>query len=222
MSLDVQDLRFAHPGSRRGLHLPEFSLAQGETLAVVGPSGSGKTTFLNLLAALIRPDSGTIRINDIAVEALGARQAQAYRSQSVGYIFQDFGLLDYLDARDNILHPFRIARGRRVSPEVRRTVASLATELGIAEQLRQRPAQLSQGERQRVAICRAVATDPTVLLADEPTGNLDPETAEQIMEVLFAARARLGATLVMVTHDHALLDRFDRVLDFRDLWGDWA
>ena len=222
MSLAIRDLRYAYPGSPRGIQLPAFSLARGETLAVVGPSGSGKTTFLNLLAGLIRPDSGTIRVNDLAIDALGTRQAQAYRASSVGYIFQDFGLLDYLDARDNILHPFRIARGRRVTPEIRRNVTSLAADLGLADRLGHRPAQLSHGEKQRVAICRAVITDPDVLLADEPTGNLDPETAAQIMDHLLAARTRLGATLVMVTHDHSLLNRFDRVLDFRELWGDLA
>lgn len=222
MSLAIRELRYAHPGSRRGIHLPELALAEGETLAVVGPSGSGKTTFLNLLAALIRPDTGTIRVNDMAVETLGSRQAQAYRAQWVGYVFQDFGLLDYLDARDNILHPFRIARGRQITPEIRGRVAALAEALGIGDRLNHHPARLSHGEKQRVAICRAVVTHPKVLLADEPTGNLDPEIAAQIMDLLLAARARLGATLVMVTHDHGLLDRFDRVLDFRDLWGELA
>ena len=222
MSLEIHDLRYAHPGSKRGIHLSEFALAQGETLAVVGPSGTGKTTFLNLLAALVRPDSGKIRVNDFAVENLGNLQAQAYRARSVGYIFQDFGLLEYLDARDNILHPFRIARGRRITPEIRRTVDARAMELGLTDRLNHHPAQLSHGERQRVAICRAILTEPEVILADEPTGNLDPETAAQIMDHLLAVRARLGATFIMVTHDHGLLDRFDRVLDFRHLWGDLA
>ncbi len=219
MSIEIRDLAYAPPNSAAGLHLPELTLADGEALAVIGPSGSGKTTFLNLLSGLLRPDSGTVRANGTPVEGMSRRAAQTFRARSVGYIFQDFGLLEYLNARDNILHPFRIVPGRRVTQEARSRVEALAETLGIANRLTHRPAQLSHGEKQRVAICRAVVTDPALLLADEPTGNLDPETAERIMDHLFAERARLGATLVMVTHDHGLLGRFDHVIDFREMWG---
>ncbi len=219
MSIEIRGLGFTHPNNAAGLHLPELTIEEGQTLAVIGPSGSGKTTFLNLLSGLLRPDRGTVRVNGIAVEGLSRRAAQAFRARSVGYIFQDFGLLDYLSAGDNILHPFRIAPGRRVTPEARARAEALAETLGITSRLSHRPAQLSHGEKQRVAICRAVVTDPAVLLADEPTGNLDPETAGRIMDHLFAERERLGATLIMVTHDHGLLDRFDRVLDLREMWG---
>lgn len=219
MTLDVRGLKYAYPGSDRGIHLPELEVTEGQTLAVIGPSGCGKTTFLNLLSALIRPDAGTIRVGGAKVHALSARQGQAYRAGSVGYIFQDFGLLDYLNALDNILHPFRIARGRRITPAARDRAAALARDLGIADRLSHRPAKLSHGERQRVAICRAFVTEPSVLLADEPTGNLDPDTARRIMDHLLESQRRLGATLVMVTHDHSLLDRFDRVLDFGNCWG---
>ena len=219
MTLDVSNMRFAYPGGDRGIHLAHLHVAEGKTLAVIGPSGCGKTTFLNLLSALIRPDTGTIRIGATEVHALSERQGQAYRAESVGYIFQDFGLLDYLNARDNILHPFRIARGRHISSAARDRVEALARDLGIADRLSHRPVQLSHGERQRVAICRAFVTEPSVLLADEPTGNLDPDTAKRIMDHLLESQRRLGATLVMVTHDHSLLDRFDHVLDFRDCWG---
>ncbi|MDV7144291.1 ABC transporter ATP-binding protein [Tropicimonas sp. TH_r6] len=222
MTIEIQDLAYTHPGGTTGLHVPQLTVQAGETLAVIGPSGSGKTTFLNVLSGLLRPDNGSIRVNGIAVDALSRRAAQVYRADSVGYVFQDFGLLDYLTARDNILHPFRIARGRRVTPHARNRANELAKALGIADRLTHRPAQLSHGEKQRVAICRAVVTDPKVLLADEPTGNLDPDTAALIMDHLLTARDRLGATLVMVTHDHSLLDRFDRVLDFRDLWRSGA
>lgn len=222
MKVELHDLQFSHPGSRYGIHLPELSLATGQTLAVVGPSGCGKTTFLNLLSALLRPDAGHILVGDTRLDTLSRQQAQHYRAQTIGYIFQDFGLLDYLSARDNILHPFRIVPGRRITQELREEVDTLARDLGIFEQLSRRPARLSHGERQRVAICRAMVSRPALMLADEPTGNLDPDSASRVMEILFSARKRLEATLIMVTHDHGLLDRFDRVLDFREHWGEVA
>lgn len=212
--IEIRNLAFAHPGNASGICLQELDLADGQSLAVIGPSGSGKTTFLNLLSGLLRPDRGTICVNGAQVEQMSRRAAERYRARTVGYIFQDFGLLDYLNAGDNILHPFRIAPGRRVTTAARARAETLAVSLGIADRLAHFPSQLSHGERQRVAICRAVVTEPLLLLADEPTGNLDPETAEHIIRHLLAERLRLGASLVMVTHDHGLLDRFDQVLDF--------
>ena len=222
MKIELHDMQYSHPGSRHGIHLPELSLASGETLAVVGPSGCGKTTFLNLLSALLQPDAGKILVGDTRLDTLSRQQAQRYRAETIGYIFQDFGLLDYLSARDNILHPFRIVPGRRISQALHEEVDALAKDLGIFEQLPRRPARLSHGERQRVAICRAMVTRPVLMLADEPTGNLDPESAARVMDILFNARQRLDATLIMVTHDHGLLDRFDRVIDFREHWGEVA
>lgn len=219
MSIETRDVSFGYPGQRRALHLPDLDVPRGSSLAVIGPSGSGKTTFLNLLSALLLPTSGTIRVSGRALNALSERQAQQYRSDVVGYVFQDFGLLDHLNAWDNILHPFRICRGRRLDADARQKAESAARALGLTDHLLRRPEALSQGEKQRVAICRAVVTEPEVILADEPTGNLDPDTARRILDQLLEVQARLSSTLVLVTHDHSLAGRLDAVVDFRDCWG---
>jgi putative ABC transport system ATP-binding protein len=141
------------------------------------------------------------------------------RIQKIGLVFQQFELLDYLDVRDNILLANMI---NRALPPVRRmqaTAQHLAARLGLGERLRHRPDQLAQGERQRVAICRALLNEPDILIADEPTGNLDPETKVQIMDVIWRQVRERRCTFLMVTHDHALLEPFDRVLDFRQLAG---
>ncbi len=214
MTLEINDLQHRYPGAEAGVSIASLSIRRGSSLAIIGPSGCGKTTFLNLLSGLLSPDRGSIRIDGVDVSAMSARASRRWRAASVGHVFQDFGLLDYLSALDNILHPFRICPGRRVTREVREKAASLAESLGVAGHLDHRPAQLSHGERQRVAICRAVVTDPQIILADEPTGNLDPETAARVMAHLHQLRGRLGATLVAATHDHAMLKDFDQVLDF--------
>ena len=219
MSVGIRGLEFAHPQATHGLKLNDLHVPSGTSLAVIGPSGSGKTTFLNILSGLVRPSAGSVNVAGTEVDALSGAGAEAFRAKKIGYVFQDFGLLEYLSALDNILHPFRICRGRRLDGAARDAAVEIAASLGIADRLSRRPAQLSHGERQRVAICRAVVTEPAVILADEPTGNLDPDTATHILGQLMDTQRRLSSTLIVVTHDHGLLDRFDAVLDFRDCWG---
>jgi putative ABC transport system ATP-binding protein len=204
------------------LSVPELRVDAGETVAIVGPSGSGKSTLLNLIAGVLRPGAGQIAVGDAEVSALSDRHCRAFRAQSIGFVFQDFGLLDYLSARDNILHPYRICAPLSLTAEVRARVDALATRVGVSQYLHRRPEALSQGERQRVAICRALLPAPRVILADEATGNLDPDNKRAILDLLFEAVRTDGATLVAVTHDHELLPRFDRVIDFRDFTGDAA
>lgn len=212
--IKVTELMFRYPGSAFEVRIPDLTVATGERLALIGPSGCGKTTFLNLLSALIRPQQGRIEVDGTAVHDLTPAQVRAFRASTIGYVFQDFGLLDYLSARDNILHPYRITAGRKVDATVRQRAEDLAATLGVQDRLNSRPAQLSHGERQRVAICRAVLVGPSLILADEPTGNLDPEAKRRIMNVLLQTQETLGATLITVTHDHDLLPSFDRVVDF--------
>ena len=218
----IEQLKFAYPGGEFVLSLPELRVDAGETVAIVGPSGSGKSTLLNLIAGVLRPDAGRISVDETEVSALSDRRSRAFRARTIGFVFQDFGLLDYISARDNILHPYRICAPLRLTAEVRARVEELAARLGVSQHLNRRPEALSQGERQRIAICRALLPAPRVILADEATGNLDPANKKAILDLLFEAVETDGTTLVAVTHDHELLPRFDRVIDFRDFTGDEA
>jgi putative ABC transport system ATP-binding protein len=217
--IGIEHLKFAYPGGEFVLSLPELRVDAGETVAIVGPSGSGKSTLLNLIAGVLRPDAGRIEVDETEVSALSDRRSRAFRARTIGFVFQDFGLLDYLSAQDNILHPYRICAPLRLTAEVRARVEALAARLGVTQHLLRRPEALSQGERQRVAICRALLPTPRVILADEATGNLDPTNKNAILDLLFEAVETDGATLVAVTHDHELLPRFDRIVDFRDFTG---
>jgi putative ABC transport system ATP-binding protein len=217
--IGIEQLKFAYPGGEFVLSLPELRVDAGETVAIVGPSGSGKSTLLNLIAGVLRPDAGRIEVDETEVSALSDRHGRAFRARTIGFVFQDFGLLDYISARDNILHPYRICAPLRLTTEVRARVEVLAARLGVSQFLNRRPEALSQGERQRVAICRALLPAPRVILADEATGNLDPDNKSAILDLLFEAVGTDGTTLVAVTHDHELLPRFDRVIDFRDFTG---
>ncbi len=215
----IEHLKFAYPRGDFALSVPELHVDAGETVAIVGPSGSGKSTLLNLIAGVLRPGAGEIEVGATEVSALSDRHSRTFRAQSIGFVFQDFGLLDYISARDNILHPYRICAPLRLTAEIRARVEALAERLGVSQYLHRRPEALSQGERQRVAICRALLPSPSVILADEATGNLDPDNKRAILDLLFEAVRTDGATLVAVTHDHELLPRFDRVIDFRDFTG---
>jgi len=217
--IQIQHLRFAYAGGEFALSMPELAVRAGETVAVVGPSGSGKSTLLNLIAGVLRPGAGQVRVNDTEVSALSEAASRRFRARCVGFVFQDFGLLDYLSARDNILHPYRICSALRLGAAVRARAEALAERLGVAGQLHRRPGALSQGERQRVAICRALLPAPPLILADEATGNLDPPNKRAILDLLFEAVQAEGTTLVAVTHDHELLPRFGRIVDFHDFTG---
>ena len=213
--IKIRDLTFAYsPGGFR-LEIPAFDLAAGERLAVAGPSGSGKTTLLDLIAGIRTPVSGTVEVDGVAVSSLPDAARRAFRLQRIGFVFQDFELLDYLTVLDNILHPFRISNALRLDAEARARASALAEAAGIGSQLDRFPGALSRGERQRTAICRALVAGPRIVLADEATGALDPDNKVRILDLLFERAAVEGAALLAVTHDIGLLDRFDRVLDFQ-------
>ncbi len=203
------------------LEVDELTLQPGEAAAVIGPSGSGKTTLVHLCAGILVPASGAVTVGGVRLDQLTDAERRRERARQVGLVFQEFELLDYLSALDNMLVPLRLRganRGELRSGRARAT--ELAGAVGIADLLGRLPSQLSQGERQRVAIARALVTDPALVLCDEPTGNLDPEAASHAVDLLLQqARAR-GAALLMVTHDHGLLDRFDRVIDVTTLAQD--
>jgi putative ABC transport system ATP-binding protein len=214
--IEINSLTFTYPSGEFQLDIQELSVASGEKVAFVGPSGSGKTTLLNLVAGILPPQNGSIKVDDDEISALGDTGRRNFRITNIGFIFQDFGLLDYLDVRDNILHPYRITDALVLNSDVRGRADMLAENMGIADKLLRHPSDLSHGERQRVAICRALLPGPKLILADEATGNLDPKNKEHILELLFQSVEEHGATLLAVTHDHELLPYFDNVVNFSD------
>jgi putative ABC transport system ATP-binding protein len=215
--IDLEGVRFARRGSPFRLEVPELRVTAGERLAVVGPSGSGKTTLLELVAGIVTPQAGHVRVAGADLGALTEGARRRFRAGTIGFVFQDFALMDYLIARENILYPFRVAAGLTLDAAARDRAEALARACGIGGLLDRRPGRLSRGEQQRVAICRALVTRPRLVLADEATGNLDPESKGAVLDLLFARAAEAEATVLAVTHDHALLPRFDRVVDVATL-----
>jgi putative ABC transport system ATP-binding protein len=214
--IHLSDIEFRYPSGEFHLTVQNLLVTAGEKVAVIGPSGSGKTTLLNLVAGILTPLNGSVSIDHLEINAQYEKARRDFRITNIGFIFQDFGLLDYLDAQDNILHPYRISGALQLTGDVRKRALGLADQMGIADKLRRHPSELSQGERQRVAICRAMLPGPKLILADEATGNLDPKNKVHILELLFENMANHNATLLAVTHDRELLPHFDRVVDFND------
>ena len=212
--INIQSLEFNYPGGGFSLAINQFDVAQGEKLAVIGPSGSGKTTLLNLAAGIIKSERGSIAVANTQIEQLSDAQRRDFRINNIGFVFQDFELIEYLNVMDNIIHPYRITRSLQLTPAVRRRAIQLAEKIGIDDKLHRYANDLSQGEKQRVAICRALLPGPKLVFADEATGNLDPRNKGRILDLLFDNVEEHGTTLLAVTHDHELLPRFDRVVDF--------
>ena len=195
----------------RGVSL---SVGEGQLVALRGRSGSGKTTLLNVIGGLDTPDSGTVRVDGTDVTAMGEGGRVRLRRETVAYIFQSFGLLPVLSAAENVGVPLRIAG---VAPRERDDrVALMLSIVGLAEHSRQRPGELSGGQQQRVAIARALASSPALLLADEPTGQLDTETSKQIMRLIRAVVRSEGVTALVATHDPTLIELADEVLLLED------
>lgn len=216
MELLVEDLSFRYPQGGFRLEVESLRVGKGEAVAIVGPSGCGKSTLLMLFSGLLKPERGTVSVGGEAVSALDDAGRRAFRIANIGFVFQDFALIDYLSVRDNILLPGRLNPARPLDAALEARAGQLARRAGV-ERLLDRPLEaLSQGERQRVSICRALVAGPRLVLADEPTGNLDPANKARIFELLRQEAREAGATLAVVTHDHAFLDRFDRVLPLED------
>jgi putative ABC transport system ATP-binding protein len=181
-------------------------------VAISGPSGSGKSTLLGLIAGLDRPTTGGIVVNGVDLTALGEDELARFRRDAVGYVFQSFHLIPTLTALENVAVPLELGGDAHPLERAR----ALLRDVGLGEREHHYPVQLSGGEQQRVAVARAVARRPTLLLADEPTGNLDSATGKQIIDLLVALNRNLGSTLVLVTHDPALAALADRVIALRD------
>jgi lipoprotein-releasing system ATP-binding protein len=198
----------------------DFELASGELVALVGKSGAGKSTLLHVLGLLDRPDTGSVHFGAEDAWRLSVQRRAELRNRSLGFVFQFYHLLPELDALENVCLPAMIGespagyRAKRGAIEAR--ARELLERFGVGHRTRHRPAQLSGGERQRVAMARALIHDPAVLLADEPTGNLDSATGERVLELLLAEQARRGLSMVLVTHDERVARNCGRVVHMRD------
>jgi putative ABC transport system ATP-binding protein len=203
------------PGQESSVALrrANLSINEGEFVAIIGPSGSGKSTLLNLIAGLDKPTSGSVYVQGVEVSALDEERLACWRGRAVGVVFQFFQLLPTLTALENVMLPMELA-GRFRGERCQQALERLAS-VGLAELADHLPSELSGGEQQRVAIARALANDPPLLLADEPTGNLDWATGERIMELLQELDA-CGKTVVLVTHERALAAGARRVVEMRD------
>src|SRR5437016_1635336 len=216
----ILDVRSVSKVYRRGrvevaaLRDVSFRLTSGSTLAIMGPSGSGKTTLLNVLAGLDRPTGGEVLVDGQRLDRLDAEAATAFRRRHIGFVFQFFNLLPTMSARDNVALPLLAERLPR--REVERRTAELLEAVGLSHRATHRPDEMSGGEQQRVAIARALVMRPRLLLADEPTGNLDTATGEEILALLTQAVANSGMSIVIVTHSLAAARAARQVLSIRD------
>jgi putative ABC transport system ATP-binding protein len=192
----------------------DLSIGTGEFVAIWGPSGSGKSTLCNMIGLLDRPSSGTVKLNGVDASKLSDDQRSAARNRSIGFIFQNFNLLPVLSALENVMLPLQI--GHVDSAEAKRAAIARLEEVGLAGHMKHRPAKLSGGQQQRVAIARALITHPALVVADEPTANLDSENALMIIDLMRKISQREGTTFVFSTHDERLLGRVDRQVMMRD------
>lgn len=190
------------------LHDINFSVTESESLAIVGASGSGKSTLLGLLAGLDTPSKGQVLLMDRDISAANEDQRAQIRSQHVGFVFQSFQLIDHLTALENVQLPLELAGMPRAKAAAKAQV--WLEKVGLSERLKHRPKTLSGGEQQRVALARAFVTEPDILFADEPTGSLDEQNGQKIIQLLFQLNQELGSTLILVTHDMALASRCER------------
>lgn len=210
----LDDVVFEYKSGGFQLSVPALAIDAGTCTAVIGPSGSGKTTLLHVIAGILTPLRGTVSVGEVVVSSLNDAARRRFRIGTIGMVFQDFGLVDYLNVRENVLLPYFIHGAMTLDGGVRARLEELADTLGVGALLSRRVTRLSQGERQRVALCRALLPRPELILADEPTGNVEPTMKSKLVAMLIEQAKSHGSTLVMVTHDHSVLERFDRTIDF--------
>ena len=212
--LNIQNVGKTYQSAGRTLTVLEhinFSVPAGSTMSIVGPSGSGKTTLLGLAAGLDRATTGSVELNGIKLDNLNEDQRALIRNKHVGFIFQNFQLLPTLTALENVMVPLEL-RGEK---HVKSRATDLLQKVGLADRSHHYPAQLSGGEQQRVSLARAFSNKPQILFADEPTGNLDAETSEKIIDLIFNLNKEAGTTLILVTHDFDLANKTGRIIKLK-------
>ena len=216
-AISIRKLQFQYP-KRKGyapfaLDIDSWDLEKGEKVVLFGPSGCGKSTLLNLICGMNAVESGSLVVCGKEMSKLNERQRRAHRIRNMGFVFQDFPLVEYLNAMENVLLPYRINPALRLDQLAKKRAGQLLSDFGLHSKRNQRPVHLSQGERQRVAIARSLVTQPQVLLADEPTAGLDPERSMQVLDKLDELVTERALSLVLVTHDPQVKARFQNQMN---------
>ncbi len=215
--IELLKINFEYEQSDFRLQFDSIKADSKKAVELIGPSGCGKTTLMSLIAGILPSQRGKILINNTEINSLADKQRRLFRIQNIGFVFQDFALLEYLNLYENILHPYRINSALTLDALVKKRTGDLAERVGISKRLKNYPGQTSVGEQQRCAIARALLNEPSVILADEPTGNLDPKNKRAILEILLQYVQDHEATLLVATHDYDLLESFDETIDFKTL-----
>ncbi len=192
----------------------DITVNQGEVVAIIGPSGSGKSTLMGILGGLDTPTQGSLQVADVEITEMDENRLADIRNEFIGFVFQQFNLMPTLTAAENVALPIQFSRTKKFAPK--RRAVELLSSFGLQDRLNNRPSQLSGGEQQRVAIARALANDPPLLLCDEPTGALDTENGDRVMDALFQAQKELKTAVVIVTHDPRVAERANRTLVMTD------
>ena len=198
------------------MKVSDIQINKGSKIAISGKSGSGKTTLINLISGILKPLSGKVLFFNECISEMNEKQVRNHRITNIGFIFQEFELLEYLSVIDNLLLPYKINQTLDLTKEVIEKAKETANRIGIGSKLKDYPKELSGGERQRLAIARALITSPPLIIADEPTGNLDAKTSSVVMNEITEQLSQTNSTLLMITHNSHLISSFDEVIDIQD------
>ena len=214
--LQIRDLHFQYPASDFKIEISNIKITQGSKIAISGKSGSGKTTLIHLISGILKPQSGEILFFDKSITDMNDKEIRKHRISNIGFIFQEFELLDYLNVMDNLVLPYKINKSLSLDEEIKDKAKEIANRIGIGNKLDQHPKQLSGGERQRLAIARALITSPPLIIADEPTGNLDNKTSNIVMDEITDQVSYTNSTLIMISHNNELISSFDEIIDIQE------
>ena len=214
--LQISDLHFQYPASDFKIEISNIKITQGSKIAISGKSGSGKTTLIHLISGILKPQSGEILFFDKSITDMNDKEIRKHRISNIGFIFQEFELLDYLNVMDNLVLPYKINKSLSLDEEIKDKAKEIANRIGIGNKLDQHPKQLSGGERQRLAIARALITSPPLIIADEPTGNLDNKTSNIVMDEITDQVSYTNSTLIMISHNNELISSFDEIIDIQE------
>ena len=214
--LQIRDLHFQYPASDFKIEISDIKITQGSKIAISGKSGSGKTTLIHLISGILKPQSGEILFYDKSITDMNDKEIRKHRISNIGFIFQEFELLEYLNVMDNLILPYKINKSLVLDAEIKDKAKEIANRIGIGNKLDQHPKQLSGGERQRLAIARALITSPPLIIADEPTGNLDEKTSNIVMDEITDQVSYTNSTLIMISHNNELISSFDVIIDIQE------
>ena len=214
--LEIRDLYFQYPVSDFKIEISDIKITQGSKIAISGKSGSGKTTLIHLISGILKPQSGKILFYDESITDMNDKEIRRHRISNIGFIFQEFELLEYLNVMDNLILPYKINKSLVLDAEIKDKAKEIANRIGIGNKLDQHPKQLSGGERQRLAIARALITSPPLIIADEPTVNLDEKTSKIVMDEITDQVSYTNSTLIMISHNNELISSFDEIIDIQE------